>query len=112
MRKTYLKPRVHVRRNSVRVWHSNEDLVPIRVIPMTHNLVVMIIELDMVVVFPILREPLIISAWCAVLRQNDVASESKKHCHTGSQRVFMSSPPTYAMNTVAIIANVAKPTRF
>jgi hypothetical protein len=46
----------------------------------------MIIELDTVAVFPILREPLIIPAWCAVLCQNDVASESKKHCHTGSHQ--------------------------
>src|SRR5579864_7579577 len=81
MRRTYLKPRVHVRRNPVRVSQSNEDLVPFRVVPIMHKL--MIIELDTVVVFPILRELLIISAWCAVLCQN-IASESKKHCHTGS----------------------------
>src|ERR1700719_2232758 len=86
MRRTHLKPRVLVRSPSFSVPHFNEDIVPVRVVPITYNWAVMIIELDTVVVFPILREPLIISAWCAVLCQNDVASQSKKHCHKGSHQ--------------------------
>jgi hypothetical protein len=83
-RRTYLKPGIHVRSRSVRISQYNEDLVPVLVVPITHNLALMIIELGMVSAFPILGELLIISVWCAALCQNDTASECKKHRHTGS----------------------------
>jgi hypothetical protein len=58
--KTYLKPRIDVRSHPVLVSHFNEDLVPVLVVPITCDLTVMIIELGVVLAFPILGELLII----------------------------------------------------
>lgn len=95
LRRTDPKPRIRIGSHSDRVSQSNEDVVPVRVVPITHNLAAMIIEILM---FPILGEFPIISVSCAIFARMTLPANTKIAVIQAAitQRVFMSSPSTYA----------------